>query len=355
MKAFEIPKNSPFKAWDQPKTISLSVDQIIEMYENGFAGAICSEEAAEDLLSICSIGSSDEVCRKYGFEDASKAKLTLGYLAIEEFYGDDSTWQGPPQGRGNCVERSAVTSCLQSLCNEVKLALPDQVSGKLEGLPVTSPKRKIDGPLAHEPGYWFRGHGGDGWYCAASVKVRLTKCGVIPRVNIEGLADFTSYDEKLAGRFGARAPGQDIVDKLNDNLFRDSTRIDSFESLRDLLGRGFGVTSCGSEGFSSERDENGVSKRSGSWAHALSYIGCDDRTEIIAIYKEPLVLIINSWGLKWNKGPRKIYGTNINIPEGAFWARWSDIKNRDAFAIAGLNGWPRKELPDLEDLSPGAV
>jgi hypothetical protein len=75
----------------------------------------------------------------------------------------------------------------------------------------------------------------------------------------------------------------------------------------------------------------------------MAYLAVDDRDIIKQLYKEPLVLVQNSWG-EWNDGPRRTYGTNYNIPIGSFWARWSDIKNRSMIAFSGVNGWPPKKL-----------
>ena len=78
----------------------------------------------------------------------------------------------------------------------------------------------------------------------------------------------------------------------------------------------------------------------------MAYIGADDRPETHRKYGGPLLLVLNSWGARWNSGPRGVMGTSLEIPQGSFWAKWSDLARRDAYAIAGLNGWPRKALPD---------
>jgi hypothetical protein len=56
--------------------------------------------------------------------------------------------------------------------------------------------------------------------------------------------------------------------------------------------------------------------------------------KLINLYKEPLALVQNSWG-NWNDGSRRIFGTKLDIPIGSFWARWSDIKNREMIAVSG--------------------
>ena len=180
--------------------------------------------------------------------------------------------------------------------------------------------------------------------------------------------DLTSYSGKLAGKYGSAQPPLNIRDAFDDHLIRQVTEASSFEEIRDLLHNGYGISSCGSEGLAKVRDENGVSKRSGSWAHAMAYIGVDDREETKRKYGGPLILDLNSWNV-WNSGPREIYKSsqyvpeqyktywqsigivassgNILLPEGATWVRWSDFKNRYASARASVNGWPRQNLPQL--------
>ena len=48
--------------------------------------------------------------------------------------------------------------------------------------------------------------------------------------------------------------------------------------------------------------------KSGSWAHAMAWITCDDTG------KEPAFLVQNSWG-KWNSGGHQNEGP---IPDGSF-------------------------------------
>ena len=137
--------------------------------------------------------------------------------------------------------------------------------------------------------------------------------------------------------------------------------------MRDLLYNGYGVTTCGGEGLDDQRDENGVSHRSGSWSHAMAYIAVDDRPWAKQTYGGPLVLDLNSWAA-WNRGPRDIHDSasmvpvskkqlwidrgivnpatgNIMIPEGSTWVRYSEMRNRDMTAFSGVNGWPARVIP----------
>jgi hypothetical protein len=230
------------------------------------------------------------------------------------------------------------------MCCDITSGVPDPVSGKLEGAPEVSDSARLNGVLSTEAIYNWRRHGGDGWSCAEAAQVLLNDSGLWLRKKYDEIdVDFTTYSSRNAGIYGSRTPPTSWREIGKPHLVQTVTEIEEFEALRDLLHNGYCVSSCGSEGFSNQRDVNGVSKRQGSWAHALAYLGADDREEIKKLYGEPLVLVQNSWG-NWNDGGRRIFGTFVDIPIGAFWAKWSDIKNRYMVAVSGVNGWPPKKL-----------
>jgi hypothetical protein len=230
------------------------------------------------------------------------------------------------------------------MCCEITSGLPDPNSNRLEGAPEVSDTARLNGVLSTEAIYNWRRHGGDGWSCAEAAQVMLNDSGLWLRKKYDEIGvDFTQYSSRNAGIYGSKTPPDAWREVGKLHLVQTVTEIEEYEALRDLLANGYCVSSCGSEGFSSERDLNGVSKRKGSWAHALAYLGVDDRDEIKKLYGEPLILVQNSWGA-WNDGSRRIFGTVVDIPVGAFWAKWSDIKNRYMVAVSGVNGWPPKKL-----------
>ena len=95
-------------------------------------------------------------------------------------------------------------------------------------------------------------------------------------------------------------------------------------------------------GFSSRRDSKGIAKRSGSWAHAMAWIACDDTRKR---HNELLFLVQNSWG-KWNSGPRV-----HDQPEGSFWIREKDARgmlagNWGSWVFSNVDGFPARKLPN---------
>lgn len=323
-----------------------NVFDVVKAYETGFVGAYGDPQAVDQLRdTIRAAGGIPDgavACSTYGLQETGAGKLSVPFTAILELYPD--SLPGGAQGRGDCVSWSTRNAGLGTMCCEVLSGVPDDITGKLEGAPEVSEAARLSGVLSTEAIYNWRRHGGDGWSCSAAANVVLKDSGLWLRKKYDEIGvDFTTYSSRNAGLYGSRTPPEEWRKIGQEHLIRTATEVNSFEELRDLLHNGYCISSCGGEGFSSKRDENGVSRRSGSWAHAMAYLAADDREEIKKIYNEPLVLVQNSWG-EWNEGPRRILGTTLDIPVGSFWARWSEIRNRSMIAFSGVNGWPPKKL-----------
>ena len=333
--------------WDQ--SYIFSEDDIPSVYEAGAEGVVydpAEQEAFEG--QVRDSGNSpvgEEIAHEYGFADEFKGKLVLPFIHFVDRY--PTAWPGPAQRRGDCVSHACRSALAGTVLMESYLGIEDSESGKVEVAPDVSPEGESQGLFASEPIYWGRGKDSDGWFIGGAAKTALSTAGAVIRKDYPEIStDLTRYDPKIAGKWGRTPPPPEVVEVTNDNLFRTATTLRSTEEWRDFLGKGFFIGTDGSEGFSKTRDENGVARRRGSWAHSMSAISFDDRPETHRIYGCAAVLILNSWGSKWISGPRKIRGTDINIPEGSFWALTKDF-NRRAVAFSGANGWARKSLPDL--------
>ena len=323
-----------------------NIYNVVTSYEKGFVGAYSNPEAAEALRNqIHAAGGIPDgamACSAYKLEETGKGKLSLPFLEILKLYPD--SLPGGAQGRGDCVSWSTRNACLGTMCCEITSGTPDPNSNKLEGAPEVSDTARLNGVLSTEAIYNWRRHGGDGWSCAEAAQVVLNDSGLWLRKKYDEIdVDFTVYSARNAGIYGSKAPPESWREVGKTHLVQTVTEVEEFDALRDLLANGYCVSSCGSEGFSSQRDINGVSDRKGGWGHALAYLGVDDREEIKKLYNGPLVLVQNSWA-NWNDGSRRIFGTVVDIPIGSFWARWADIKNRYMIAMSGVNGWPPKKL-----------
>ena len=334
-----------FKTWISPKTSDVAA--VIRQYEAGYAGALWSQSAHEKLLAEVAIPDGQTVCEMFGYANTASGELVVPFVHVLNAY--PGCLPGGGQVEGDCVSWSQRNANLLTLVCESVAGLPDEVTGKTEECPVVSDEARKFGVLSTEAIYYFRStKPGHGWFCAEAAAVSRTKAGCVIRQKY-GELDLEQYSGQTVNAFNRTSVPPELADLFDDHPVRQATEVRSFEALRDLLARGFGVTSCGSEGFAKTRDEHGVCKRSGSWAHAMAYVGVDDRKWAHETYGGPLVLLQNSWN-EYLTGPRNIHGTELEIPRGSFWAKWSDVSKRQMYAMGGATGWARRKLPDY---SPG--
>ncbi len=131
-----------------------------------------------------------------------------------------------------------------------------------------------------------------------------------------------------------------VLDLANDHQIRTASLIRTVEEARDALANGYGLAVCSSYGFSNTRDKKGFAKVSGSWAHCMAWIACDDTNG------EPAFLVQNSWG-KWNDGGHPEWGP---IPDGSFLIHADVAKGmlsqNGSYAFSGFDGFPLQKLPD---------
>jgi len=319
---------------------------IIQRYKQQWVGAWKDPDEDDRLREyISSLGEPihfADAAGLYGYTENGAGKLVIPFRFAEHYF--PGCWPGAAQERGDCVSHSSKNSALVTFASEIAFGQPDQESGAVEVVPELPSAGVKEGAFSSESVYWWRGYNGDGWSCSTG-SLMLVRHGILARKNYPSLnLDMTEYSGRLAGLYGSRQPTAEIDAEMKLHSFRTVAEASTFEEIRDALAAGFGLSSCGGEGYASTRDPNGVSLRRGNWAHAMAIIGADDRASTKAIYNEPLVLIMNSWG-PWNDGPRRIRGTNIDIPEGSFWTPWSHCRNRDFHVISGARGWRREKLP----------
>lgn len=347
--------------------VDLGVDEVRRLYEQGFAGCRYDPEATARFRQEQPEPDGEEVCHRYGLAGSGAGKLVAPWLLVQEMF--PGCWPGAQgQARGDCVSWGTRNATLLTLVCDVVSGQVDPVSGRPEQKPDVPSGGIADGVLSTEAYYWHRGYDGDGWMCEAAANVATKTSGAFLRKPYPELGlDLTSYSGRTAGKWGRSKPPSEVTGVGAAHKVHQATEARDFESRRDLLFNGYGLLDCGGEGYSDKRDENGVARRSGSWAHSMCEIGCDDRPEIHQKYGGPLVLILNSWA-RWNSGPREVYQSaglvpaekkqrwaelglvspstgNLLIPEGSFWCRWNECSRREAIAFSGVNGWPARDLP----------
>lgn len=320
-------------------------------YDGGLRGAYNDPRADELFVdSVLRKGGNpngDEVAHQWEFADLGKGKLTATWKHVVDYW--PGCWPGPPQETGDCVAHGSRSAALTSWTCELIDGRPDEVTGLVEGKPEVSAKGIANCVLASESGYWWRGHGGEGWTCSGAANALMNDAGLWLRKDYpEVKIDLTEYSEQNATRWGARRPPDEIRSIGRQHLVRTATVLKSGEEIRDFLAAGYGVFFCSGLKWSNKRDENGYSPVvPGSWAHSQVVAGWDDRPEIIQIYGEPLCLIGNSWGSRWNSGSRKVYGTNLLIPDGFYWTKASAMKRCTCIALSSVAGWPKRKLTTM--------
>jgi len=316
-------------------------------YDAGLRGAWI--DPREDELCADSIirhgGDPDgsSVAHTWEFADKGKGQLVSRWENVMRVW--PGCWPGPPQGRGDCVSWALMRGALTSWTCEIIDGRPDEVTGVIEGKPDVSPEGVKNCVLASEAAYWWRGFGGEGWTCSGAARAITSDCGIwIRKPYPEVRLDLTKYNDVTAGKWGAAKPPDEIRSIGRQHLVRTATFLKSVEEIRDFLYAGYGCYFCSMLKWSNARDENGFSPVViGSWAHAQGLVGFDDRPDTIALYGEPLACVLNSWS-RWNKGPRTVRGTSLQIPEGAYWTKASVLLRGQVVALSSVAGWPARRL-----------
>lgn len=191
---------------------------------------------------------------------------------------------------------------------------------------------------ATEAIYGYRGFSGQGMSCARAAEFVSRTGGIVVRKNY-GFVDFSKYNGNLGAGWGGRGLPDKVLDLSNDHQMRTASLIRTVEEARDALANGYGLAVCSNYGFSDRRDKKGFAKVSGSWAHCMAWIACDDTNG------EPVFLVQNSWG-KWNDGGHPEWGP---IPDGSFLihadAAEGMLSQNGSYAFSGFDGFPLQKLP----------
>lgn len=350
--------------WSWPENgVDLSPPVVRQLYEAGFAGAIRSPEAWGRFHDTFGDAFGDPIAHEGRFAGGGAGSLVFPWVFVGSAF--PGCWPGEQgQGRGDCVSWSTRNALLLTMAADIAYGEPDEATGQKEVIPAVPAEGVADGVLSTEAIYWYRGYDGDGWFCPEAARVACNQGGCVLRQRYTaGSLDLTRYNSRTAGRWGKSPPPSDVVALTGLHPAHRAAELTSLEQVRDFLAQGFGVSGCGSEGWSDKRDANGVSERSGSWAHAMAIIGWDARPSTVQLYGGELGLQLNSWG-RWNSGPREVRDSagavppslkarwvecglvsaatgNLLIPEGSNWCRARDLARREFLAFSGVRGWDR--------------
>ena len=273
-------------------------------------------------------------------------KLTLGdcvYLAEDKNFVKitEITEEDPEENFVYCIE---VENDHNFICNGFGASNCVSHAAR-NGVDITRSTEIINGDKesfivrsATEGIYGVRGHSGQGMTCERAVRFLTTDGGILLRKKYES-HDLSVYNGRMAASWGRSGTPRVLVEEARKNQVKTVSNIRSVTEARDALFNGYGIFFCSSLGFSSTRDKNGISQRSGRWMHAMSFGAMDDTRDI---FNETLFLIINSWG-SWNGGPKR-----LQQPDGSFWVRQSVVEDIIAqgsmWALSNVDGFPAQKI-----------
>ena len=297
-----------------------SPQELYQNYRQGFSGCLWEEHVYEELIQTSKYAYFKEGSKK--IKNSGKGKLSTPFKSVLKF---DKKAFDERQTTGDCVSHGTRNAC--DLSRAVEIDIKKERKGWV-----------IRG--ATEAIYGARGHGGQGMSCARAATFVSESGGIVLRKNYPGVADFTKYNGNLGAGQGARGLPDKVIDVANDHQVKTVSLVRTVEEARDALANGYGLAVCSNVGFSNKRDKNGIAKRSGSWAHCMAWVACDDTGS------EPLFLVQNSWG-KWNDGGHPEWGP---IPDGSFLIT-SDVAagmlaQNGSYAFSDFDGFPVQKLPD---------
>ncbi len=308
--------------------IESSPRDIWKAYRNGFPGALYRPEEMKAFLADNPYPLF--AFAAHGLEGSGDGKAVVLFPYVLKH---DADAYKTSQKTGDCVSHGTRNAV------DLTRAVEIELKGEPEGFYVKGATEAI---------YGSRGHGGQGMSCAGAARFVSQKGGILLRKDYtkEFGLDLSSYSGSYKKGMGWGRSGvpKDVIAEAKKHQVGAASLVGSTREVMDALANGYGLSVCSGYGFSSKRDANGVSRRSGSWSHCMCIAGYDDTEAIRKKYKGPIFLIQNSWG-KFNSGP-----THLNQPPGSFWITEKDMRGmvnaRGTFVFSQVNGFPPQALPD---------
>lgn len=298
----------------------MTPNELYNQYRKGFSGCLWEQHIFDELMDKSKYAFFVDGAKK--IKNSGKGKLSLPYKSVLKF---DKNPYNERQTTGDCVSHGTRNAC------DVTRAVEIDIKGDKESWIARGATEAI---------YGARGHGGQGMSCSRAADFVSNNGGIVVRKNYRGIVDFTKYNGNLGAGWGSRGLPDKVIDISNDHQIRTTSLIRTVEEARDALANGYGLAVCSNYGFSNRRDSKGFAKVSGSWAHCMAWIACDDTNG------EPAFLVQNSWG-KWNDGGHPEWGP---IPDGSFLIHANVaegmLKQNGSYAFSDFDGFPPQKLPD---------
>jgi hypothetical protein len=298
----------------------LTPNDLYNQYRKGFAGCIWEGHIFDQLMQNSKYALFGDGAKT--IKNSGKGKLSLPYKSVLKF---DKNPYNERQTVGDCVSHGTRNAC------DISRAVEIDIKGQKESWITRGATEAI---------YGARGHGGEGMSCSRAAEFVSKTGGIVLRKNYPGIADFSKYNGSLGAGWGGRGLPDKVIDLADNHQIKTVSLVRTVTEARDALANGYGIAVCSNYGFSNKRDSKGFARVSGSWAHCMAWIACDDTNG------EPAFLVQNSWG-KWNDGGHPEWGP---IPDGSFLihadAAEGMLKQNGSYAFSDFDGFPPQKLPN---------
>jgi len=292
-------------------------NELLKAYKDGFNGSWCDPEDVAKLLGELPhplFGAA-----AYGLFGTGEGKVALPFKNLLKF--DPTFGPSERQVQGDCVSHATRNSVDVTRSCEI-------VGGQREDFVARGATEAI---------YGSRGHGGEGMSCSGAARFVHQTGGILLRKQYNKY-DLSEYSA-VGGSWGRGGVPDDLVKEAVKHQVKTISLINTVAQARDALANGYAISVCSNAGFSSRRDKYGIAKRSGSWGHAMAWVGMDDSHEV---HNETLFLVQNSWGV-WNGGEKR-----LDQPDGSFWIRQSDaedmLSQNGSWVFSDVDGFPPRKV-----------
>lgn len=292
-------------------------NELLKAYKDGFNGSWCDPEDVAKLLGELPhplFGAA-----AYGLFGTGEGKIALPFKNLLKF--DPKFGPSERQVQGDCVSHATRNSVDVTRSCEI-------VGGQREDFVARGATEAI---------YGSRGHGGEGMSCSGAARFVHQTGGILLRKKYNKY-DLSEYSA-IGGSWGRGGVPDDLVKEAVKHQVKTISLINTVAQARDALANGYAISVCSNAGFSSRRDKYGIAKRSGSWGHAMAWVGMDDSHEV---HNETLFLVQNSWGM-WNGGEKR-----LDQPDGSFWIRQGDaeymLSQNGSWVFSDVDGFPPRKV-----------
>jgi hypothetical protein len=279
-----------------------SPEQLLKLYKDGFSGCLWEPHVFDHLMETSKYGYFSDGSKK--IKNSGKGKLSTPYKSVLKF---DKNPYNERQVTGDCVSHGTRNAVDVSRAVEIDVHR-DREAWVARG--------------ATEAIYGARGGSFQGMSCARAATFVSKDGGVLVRKNYAGIVDLTKYQGMLGAGWGGRGLPDKVIDLANNHQIKTVSLIRTVEEARDALANGYVINVCSYFGFNSKRDNKGFSKVSGSWAHSMAWIACDDTNS------EPTFLVQNSWGC---------YSDDTEVLTKEGWKLFKNLTDTDLLATLNPN------------------